>query len=71
MTSLKLVLSTLSNNFQEQIFLRFPLIGKSPEEIETFLREPDHASQILLFLNKFAVVVHHSNEQKPRKLHQP
>ncbi len=68
LTSLRLVLSTVSDNFQEQIFLRFPLIGKSPEEIETFLREPDHASQISLFLNKFAAVVHHNGKQKPEHL---
>ncbi len=64
LTSLRLVLSTISDNFQEQMFLRFPLIGKSPEEIDEFLREPEHASQISLFLNQFVAVVHKSGEQQ-------
>jgi len=53
LASLNLVLSTVSNNFLEHIFLRFPLIGQSPEEIEEFLRSPEHESQILTFLNNF------------------
>ncbi len=67
LTSLRLVLSTVSDNFQEQIFLRFPLIGKSPEEIEEFLWKPEHTSKILMFLNHFVAVAHQGFEHKPNK----
>ena len=53
LTSLRSVLSTVSDNFQEQIFLRFPLIGKSQDEIEEFLQKPENTSQILSFLSQF------------------
>lgn len=55
--SLRLVLSTVSSNFMEHIFLRFPLIGKSPDEIEAFLRASEQKSEILTFLNNFAAEV--------------
>ena len=56
LTSLKLVLSTISDDFQEQIFLYFPIIRRFPEEIKAFQKKPDHKLQIVLFPNQFVAV---------------
>lgn len=61
LASLRMVLSTLSNNFLEHLFLRVPLIGKSPEEVVNFLYLPENESQIRSFLLKFAAAVHESS----------
>ena len=65
LTSLRLVLSTVSNKFLEHLFLRFHLIGKSPEEVEEYLRVPEHESQISTFLSNFIAAVQQSRENKP------
>jgi chromate reductase, NAD(P)H dehydrogenase (quinone) len=57
LASLRLVLSTISDNFLEDIFLRIPLIGKSPEEIEEFVRVPEYESQISTFLSNYVAAV--------------
>lgn len=49
LTSLRLVLSTVSSNFLENLFFRIPLIGKSPQEVMGFLGLPEHESQIRSF----------------------
>ncbi|MBU2809135.1 NAD(P)H-dependent oxidoreductase [Acidithiobacillus ferrooxidans F221] len=67
LTSLRLVLSTVSNNFLEHLFLRIPLIDKSPEEIMEFLRLPERESQIRSFLLNFAAAVHQSSEGVPNE----
>lgn len=58
LASLRLVLSTVSDHFLEHIFLRIPLLGKSPEEIEALLREPEYALQVSSFLINFAAAAH-------------
>lgn len=63
LASLRLVLSTVSHNFLEHMFLRFPLIGKTPGEIDEFLRVPEHESQISKFLNNFVAAAHQSSDQ--------
>jgi len=65
LTSLRLVLSTVSSNFLEHLFLRIPLIGKTPEEISKFLRLPEHDSQIKSFLLNFAATVAQNNTNTP------
>lgn len=67
LASLKLVLSTVSSNFMDHIFLRFPLIGKSPDEIEELLRASEQKSEILTFLNDFVAEVQKIRDQKPNK----
>lgn len=64
LASLRLVLSTVSDNFLESLFLRFPLVGKSTKEIEEFLRVPEHESKISTFLSNFVAAVHQSGERK-------
>ncbi|MBC3765558.1 NADPH-dependent FMN reductase [Neptunicella marina] len=61
LASLRLVLSTVSEQFQEQIFLKIPLVGKSPADIETLLHLPESESQISAFLNAFIEAVNHCN----------
>lgn len=53
LTSLRLVLSTVSNNFLENLFFRIPLIGKSPQEVMSFLGLPEQESQIRSFWLNF------------------
>jgi len=65
LTSLRLVLATVSSNFLEHLFLRIPLIGKSPEEIMEYLRLPEHDSQIRSFLLNFTEVIHQCSEGQP------
>jgi len=48
--SLRLVLGTVSANFNEDLFLRFPLLSKTPVEIRDFLETETHLSQIQEFL---------------------
>lgn len=65
LVSLRLVLSTVSDNFLEHIFLRIPLIGKSPKEIGELLRLPEYESQIKSFLLDFEKKIRQINEYKP------
>ncbi|GLQ32002.1 NAD(P)H dehydrogenase (quinone) [Litoribrevibacter albus] len=58
--SLRLVLSTVSSNFLEHLFLRVPLIGKSPNEIGELLRVPEIESSITSFLVDFSAAVRQS-----------
>lgn len=53
LASLRLVLSTVSSNFLEDLFFRIPLVGKSPLEITGVLRLPEHESQVKSFLLNF------------------
>lgn len=57
LASLKLVLSTVSSHFMEHLFLRFPLIGMTPNEIEELLQAPEKQSEILTFMNNFVAEV--------------
>ncbi|MGG1948311.1 NADPH-dependent FMN reductase [Trinickia sp. NRRL B-1857] len=53
LASLRLVLSTVSDSFMQDLFLRIPLIGKHPHEIAELLRSPDHVLAIERFLSDF------------------
>lgn len=53
LASLRLVLGTVSTRFREDIFVRVPLLSKSPEEIRVTLGAPDHAGAIRSFLEDF------------------
>lgn len=53
LASLRLVLSTVSEHFHEGIFLRIPLLGKSPEEIESSIQNNEVEKDIALFLSNF------------------
>jgi hypothetical protein len=53
LVSLRRVLSTVSSNFFEDLFLRFSLLSKSPEQIVEMLQTEEYKSQITLFLLSF------------------
>ncbi|MBN0988348.1 NADPH-dependent FMN reductase [Amphritea pacifica] len=57
LASLRLVLSTVSDHFLENIFLRISLIGKSPDEIEKLIKMSEHESKISMFLTDFITEV--------------
>ncbi|MDM8358431.1 NADPH-dependent FMN reductase [Pandoraea communis] len=57
LASLRLVLSTVSDGFLEPLFLRVPLIGKSPEEIADVLSLSGYAAQISAFLSNFVEAI--------------
>ncbi|NVK54459.1 MAG: NAD(P)H-dependent oxidoreductase [Alteromonadaceae bacterium] len=63
LASLRLVLSTVSDNFLEDIFLRVPLIGKAPEEIKEFVRGQEYELQISTFMSNYVAAVQNSNGQ--------
>lgn len=58
LTSLRLVLSTVSDQFLEDVFLRIPLIGKTPDEIKTLLKVPERQSEMRGFLSAFVAAIH-------------
>ncbi|WP_433865647.1 NADPH-dependent FMN reductase [Ralstonia wenshanensis] len=57
LTSLRLVLSTVSDQFLEDVFLRIPLIGKTPDEIKTLLEVPDRQTEMRGFLSAFVEAI--------------
>lgn len=63
LAQLRLVLSTVSENFCEDDFLRFALMKLSPEEISAILAEPSNRSSIRDYLTGFASRVPHTNEE--------
>lgn len=59
--SLRLVLSTVSSNFIEHIFLRFPLVDKPPEAVKEYLGQSAQQLQIRSFLLQFVQAIHQCN----------
>jgi NAD(P)H-dependent FMN reductase len=56
--SLRRVLSTVSDGFLEDVFLRIPLIGKTPHEIKAALQSPGPKQEINEFLSAFLAAIH-------------
>ena len=50
LAQMRLVLSTVSSAFREDIFLRFPLMKKTPKEIELYLNQPENRQAIADFI---------------------
>ncbi|KVM65285.1 FMN reductase [Burkholderia gladioli] len=57
LTSLRLILSTVSSGFLENLFLRIPLIGKTPEEISALVLSSAYSEQIGEFLRDFVSAI--------------
>ncbi|AYD02667.1 NADPH-dependent FMN reductase [Neorhizobium sp. NCHU2750] len=55
LNQLRGVLSTISDRFFPDIFLRFELMNKSGEEIHRYLQEAENRQAILRFLERFAI----------------
>lgn len=54
LAQLRLVLSTVSDRFTDEPFLRFGLMKLSPEEIARVMLEPANRAQVERFLQRFA-----------------
>lgn len=54
LAQLRMVLSTVSDRFSAELFLRFELIKKSPDEIRSHLEKPENTWVIEGFLADFA-----------------
>ncbi|KAG1262149.1 hypothetical protein G6F65_014734 [Rhizopus arrhizus] len=54
LTSLRLVLSTISSRFNEELFLRFPFMKEEPEAIASAVRQPVNRGQAEAFLREFS-----------------
>jgi NAD(P)H-dependent FMN reductase len=57
LASLRIVLATVSDGFLPQVFLRVPLVGKSPDDIAALMSDPDHASPVVGFLSELAAAI--------------
>ena len=55
--SLRQVLSTVSDGFLDDVFLRIPLVGKTPHEIKTILKLPERQAEMSGFLSAFVAAV--------------
>ena len=53
LASLRLVLATVSENFHEDVFLRIPLMGKTPEEVSAVIEGAEYDALISAFLAEF------------------
>ncbi len=57
---LRLVLSTVSERFRDDIFLRFHLMNRSPEEVSGFLQRPENQAALANFIREFTTFCRHS-----------
>lgn len=53
LAALRLVLATVTQRFCPDLFLQFPLMSKSPEQVREFLQAKDCVQQIEMFLREF------------------
>lgn len=54
LAALRLVLSTISSRFNEELFLRFPFMKEEPEAIANAVRQPVNREPAEAFLQQFA-----------------
>lgn len=55
LAQIRIVLSTVSTQFSDDLFLRFELMNKSPAEIEEHLKLPNNRRLVVDFIQRFAV----------------
>jgi hypothetical protein len=53
LATLRIVMATVTSNFNSEIFLRFPLMKKSPEAIREIVWAPVNRSRVDVFLEEF------------------
>ncbi len=54
LATLRNVMSTVTSNFNSEIFLRFPLMKKSPEEVRQIVGTPENRGCVDRFLEEFS-----------------
>lgn len=57
LTSLRMVLATVSDGFLPNVFLRVPLVGKSPDDIDALMDDAGYAAPVTGFLSDFAAAI--------------
>ncbi len=57
LAALRLVMKTVTERFEERLFLRFPLISKSQDEVRELLRLPENANRLSEFISQFVALV--------------
>ncbi len=57
LAALRIVLDTVSTRFNPDLFVRFPLLSKSTEEISDFLATPENARKITTYLSQVRAFV--------------
>jgi len=58
--ALRAVLATVTARFEPDVFTRFDLMAKSPEQVRDALRDPDGAARLSAFLSAFGQAVRRS-----------
>lgn len=53
LASLRLVLGTVTSRFATDVFMRFPLVSKDPDEVQTLLELPENHAVIAAYLDAF------------------
>ncbi|WP_373235570.1 NADPH-dependent FMN reductase [Cohaesibacter celericrescens] len=53
LAQLRLVLSTVSQSFATDLFLRFPLMNKTPQQVEDFFSSAEHRQQVQTYLARY------------------
>lgn len=67
LASLRLVLGTVTTAFHQEIFLRMPLISKSPQEVQSFLQAKENADQLGDFIGRFSGAIEASGPKPSRQ----
>lgn len=57
LAALRLVLATVTSEFQQQIFMRVPLISKSPQQVRDDLSQTQTQAALHAYINDFAAVI--------------
>jgi len=57
LASLRLILKTVSTRFYPDIFLRVCLLAKSPRQVRELLAQPQHKTQIDVFLSQLSAAL--------------
>jgi NAD(P)H-dependent FMN reductase len=66
LASLRLVLNTVTSAFHEQIFQRFPLISKSPEEVRGFLSRKENTERLESYIAELSGAIMKNATEAPR-----
>lgn len=61
LADLRRILSTISSNFTEDLFLQIPVMNETPEAIADIVKSPGNREQTLCFLCDFAAFCKHQN----------
>ena len=65
LAALRLVLSTVTTNFNADIFLRFALMKRTPDDIADFVARPENRAQIDSFVSDFAAFCSRCADGRP------